>query len=96
METATVQYGAGPAERFAFQERHGKLDLRAISRIDIDKIVQETDIDALQAHLANITFSKLDVADLKRCMLVGPTALPVDEHHHSLTLCRSVLILLVV
>ena len=58
---------ASTAERFTFQERHGKLDLRAITRVDVDHIIQTTDIDALQAHLANITFSKLDVADLKRC-----------------------------
>jgi hypothetical protein len=54
-------------DRFVFQERHGKLDLRSIARVDVDRVVQETDVDALQAHLANITFSKLDVSDLKRC-----------------------------
>ena len=71
MDTATVQYGDGPSERFTFQERHGKLDLRAISRVDVDKIIQETDIDAIQAHLANITFSKLEASDLKRCRAVS-------------------------
>jgi hypothetical protein len=55
-----------PFEPFVFQERHGKLDLRAISRVDVDKVVQDNDIDTLQCHLANITFSKLEPADLKR------------------------------
>ena len=62
------------ADPFVFQDRQGKLDLRAIARVDIDRIVQETDIDTLQEHLANITFSKLDLADLKRWALVPPAA----------------------
>ncbi len=69
--TSTVDYLVeGPVERFAFQERHGKLDLRSISRVDIDRVIAETDIDTLQAHLANITFSRLDVGDLKRCAVL--------------------------
>ena len=56
-----------PPEPFVFQQRHGKLDLRAISRVDVDRIMETTDIDTLQAHLSNITFCKLDAADLKRC-----------------------------
>lgn len=54
-------------DSFVFQERRGKLDLRAISRVDIDKVIEEGDIGTLQTHLDNITFCKLDAADLKRC-----------------------------
>ena len=50
---------------FTFKERHGKLDFRSIMRIDIDKIVRDVDIDTLQAHLKNITFSKVDEKDLR-------------------------------
>jgi Iguana/Dzip1-like DAZ-interacting protein N-terminal/Ubiquitin family len=50
---------------FYFQQRSGKLDVRAIGRLDIRRIVSEVDIDALQQHLENITFSSLDEDDLR-------------------------------
>lgn len=52
-------------DAFQFQERRGKLDLRAISRLDIERVIQEGDIATLQSHLGNITFAKLEPADLK-------------------------------
>lgn len=33
---------------FAFQPRKGKVDLRAINRLDVAKIAEDVDIDALQ------------------------------------------------
>ena len=33
---------------FHFQQRHGKLDVRRIGRIDIDKLIQTVDIDTIQ------------------------------------------------
>ena len=50
---------------FYFQQRRGDLDLRGISRVDVDKIIRETDIDTLQSFLENITFSDVSSDDLK-------------------------------
>ena len=50
---------------FYFQQRHGDLDLRGISRVDVDKVVKEVDIDTLQSFLENITFSDVSSEDLK-------------------------------
>lgn len=33
---------------FYFQQRSGKLDMRAIGRVDIDSVVKDVDIDTLQ------------------------------------------------
>lgn len=35
---------------FYFQQRSGKLDMRAIGRVDIDSVVKDVDIDTLQVH----------------------------------------------
>lgn len=51
--------------KFYFQQRRGRLDLRTLSQIDLDKIVRDVDIDVLQAHLENITFSNLKEEDLR-------------------------------
>ena len=52
-------------KEFFFQQRRGKLDLRAISNVDIDRLVRDTDIDVLQAFLENITFSNMREEDLR-------------------------------
>lgn len=49
---------------FSFQQRRGQLDLRALSKIDLEKLIQEVDIDALQSVLENITFSQISSDDL--------------------------------
>ncbi|GMH97423.1 hypothetical protein TrVE_jg3227 [Triparma verrucosa] len=49
---------------FYFQQRRGSLDLRSISRVDIDKVIREVDIDTLQAFLENITFSDVSADEL--------------------------------
>ena len=49
---------------FYFQQRRGTLDLRGISRVDVDKIIREVDIDTLQGYLENITFSDVTGEDL--------------------------------
>lgn len=51
--------------KFYFQQRRGRLDLRTLSQIDLDKIVRDVDIDVLQMHLENITFSNLKEEDLR-------------------------------
>eukprot|EP01041_Mallomonas_annulata_P001492 gene1492-2874_t len=50
---------------FYFQQRRGKLDLRLVSNIDLDRVVREVDIDILQLHLENITFCNLREEDLR-------------------------------
>ncbi|CAM9285916.1 unnamed protein product, partial [Scytosiphon promiscuus] len=50
---------------FYFQQRSGKLDMRAIGRVDIDSVVRDVDIDTLQVHLENITFADVSEDDLR-------------------------------
>ena len=49
---------------FYFQQRRGSLDLRSISRVDVERIIREVDIDTLQSFLENITFSDLNSEEL--------------------------------
>ena len=58
----TAQY---TSTKFYFQQRRGRLDLRTLSQIDLDRIVRDVDIDVLQMHLENITFSNLKEEDLR-------------------------------
>lgn len=50
---------------FFFQKRRGKLDLRTLSSLDLERIVKNADIDVLQMHLENITFSDLREDDMR-------------------------------
>ncbi len=50
---------------FCFQQRRSKIDVRSISKLDLDKIVREVDVEMLQKSLENITFGKLELDDLK-------------------------------
>jgi hypothetical protein len=52
-------------DRFYFQQRSGRLRLQHLASIDLDKVIQETDIDLLQEHLENLTFCNLREEDLK-------------------------------
>lgn len=56
---------ARPVTSFAFRERVGRIDLRSVMRVDLHRVVETVDIDTLQAHLRNITFGRLERADLK-------------------------------
>jgi hypothetical protein len=53
-------------QNFQFQRRRGKLDLEAISRLDLDKIMHTVDIEALQAHLDNLVYSDVANDDLQQ------------------------------
>jgi hypothetical protein len=46
---------------FSFRQRFGKLNLRELEAIDLEKIINEVDIDSLQQYLDNLTFSGLDM-----------------------------------
>ncbi len=49
-----------PRQSFYFTQRTGKLDARRISRLNLEQIIEDVDINSLQLHLENITFSLLN------------------------------------
>ena len=53
--------------QFRFQQRRGKLDLRKIGTVDVDAIIREVDVEALQGLLENITFADISEDEI-RCM----------------------------
>ena len=65
---AVARFGSAPEafaqSSFFFQQRQGKLDLRRIARIDLERVVEEVDIDVLQQHLENITFANVTASDM--------------------------------
>lgn len=54
-----------PTRNFSFRQRAGKLDMRAIARLDLVKIVATTDIDAIQRHLENVAFADVTLDDVQ-------------------------------
>ena len=54
-----------PQSSFFFQERRGRVALRRIARVDLDAVVEDVDVDTLQAHLENITFGAIEADDLQ-------------------------------
>lgn len=57
-----TEYGTGG---FYFQQRRSKLDLRSLSKLDLNRIVRDVDLDSLQSQLENIAFGQLDEEDLR-------------------------------
>lgn len=55
----------GHKNGFYFQQRRGRLDLKQIASLDLDRIVRDVDIDILQIHLENITFCNVREEDLR-------------------------------
>ena len=49
---------------FAFQPRRGRLDWRKLAKLDTERVRAEIDIDALEAHLENLTWADLTEDDL--------------------------------
>ena len=49
---------------FAFQPRRGKLDWRSLSKLDLDRVVREVDIDSLEKHLQGVAFADVTADDL--------------------------------
>ncbi|KAF4044197.1 Iguana/Dzip1-like DAZ-interacting protein N-terminal [Phytophthora infestans] len=54
-----------PTRKFAFRQRAGKLDTRAIARLDLEKIAASTDIETIQRHLENLAFSDVTLDDVQ-------------------------------
>ena len=61
-ETGVAEPARVPA--FAFQPRRGKLDWRALSKIDLDRVEREVDIDTLEQHLEGVAFAAVSKEDL--------------------------------
>lgn len=49
---------------FHFRVRSGKLDWRGLTRLDLERIASEVDIDALEPHLDSLAHAKLTREDL--------------------------------
>ncbi|OWZ07531.1 hypothetical protein PHMEG_00020064, partial [Phytophthora megakarya] len=54
-----------PTRNFAFRQRSGKLDTRAIARLDLEKIAATTDIETIQRHLENLAFADVTLDDVQ-------------------------------
>jgi hypothetical protein len=72
--------GQNHAIKFFFQQRRGRLDIRTLSQLDLDRIVREVDIDNLQIHLENITFCQLKEEDLR--FLTDPQVIKLFRYIH--------------
>lgn len=67
LRSAIVGKGYQPGnDGFYFQHRKGRLDMRAISKIDLDSIVRNVDIESLQEHLENLCFAQLLEQDIRQ------------------------------
>jgi hypothetical protein len=54
-----------PTRNFAFRQRAGKLDTRAIARLDLEKIAATTDVETIQRHLENLAFADVTLDDVQ-------------------------------
>ena len=50
---------AAGGSAFAFRSRSGRVDWAALSSVDVDSIVQQGDLDALQSVLDNVSYADL-------------------------------------
>lgn len=50
-------------KKFRFQKRNGRLDLRGLREIDVNKVINEMDVDTLQRYLENLTYSEVCADD---------------------------------
>ncbi|KAM4821250.1 cilium assembly protein DZIP1L [Thomomys bottae] len=71
-------FGASTLPAFKFQPRRGSLDWRRISALDVERVAQELDVEALQENISSITFCDLGHEACSRCgHPVDPTLLKV-------------------
>ena len=52
--------------KFAFQERTGRLNWRALMNLDLEKLMGDIDLKSLEVLLQNLTFACLDKEDFDR------------------------------
>lgn len=56
-----------PAGAFKFRPRRESVDWRRINAVDVDLVVSQLDVDALQEHIGAVTFCSLDGERCQRC-----------------------------
>ncbi|MED6235871.1 hypothetical protein ATANTOWER_001393 [Ataeniobius toweri] len=69
LHSATAQPGMTPAAflPFKFRPRRESVDWRRINAVDVDQVVSQLDVDALQEHISTVTFCSLDGERCQRC-----------------------------
>ncbi|XP_051283708.1 cilium assembly protein DZIP1 isoform X3 [Dicentrarchus labrax] len=63
----TPSSGASAVLPFKFRPRRESVDWRRINAVDIDLVVSQLDVDALQDHISTVTFCSLDGERCQRC-----------------------------
>nr|XP_020443423.1 zinc finger protein Dzip1-like isoform X4 [Monopterus albus] len=63
----TPSSGATTFIPFKFRPRRESVDWRRINAVDIDLVVSQLDVDALQEHISTVTFCSLDGERCQRC-----------------------------
>ncbi|XP_027147582.1 cilium assembly protein DZIP1 isoform X4 [Larimichthys crocea] len=63
----TPSSGASVVLPFKFRPRRESVDWRRINAVDIDAVVSQLDVDALQEHISTVTFCSLDGERCQRC-----------------------------
>lgn len=63
----TPSSGASAVLPFKFRPRRESVDWRRINAVDVDLVVSQLDVDALQEHVSTITFCSLDGERCQRC-----------------------------
>ena len=58
-KSAFDNHSAAGGSAFAFRSRSGRVDWAALSSVDVDSIVQQGDLDALQSVLDNVSYADL-------------------------------------
>lgn len=71
----TPSSGVSTAPPFKFQLRRESVDWRRINAVDIDMVVSQIDMDALQEHIHTVTFCSLDGERCPRCQSPVDSAL---------------------
>lgn len=63
----TPSSGASSVLPFKFRPRRESVDWRRINALDVDLVVSQLDVDALQEHIGTVTFCSLDGERCQRC-----------------------------
>lgn len=63
----TPSSGASGILPFKFRPRRESVDWRRINALDVDLVVSQLDVDALQEHISTVTFCSLDGERCQRC-----------------------------
>ncbi|XP_053170451.1 cilium assembly protein DZIP1 [Scomber japonicus] len=63
----TPSSGASTILPFKFRPRRESVDWRRINAVDVDLVVSQLDVDALQEHISMVTFCSLDGERCQRC-----------------------------